>query len=245
MKNFFEIYDRLIENIPTGIKVTGGLQHLRWTGVEANGNMGIAHTIDVDSVPKTMPEDIVGMDLRELAKFSKSWNFLEASYGVAAINCYYNTEENMKKLGVFDNKGDAFDVYQEKVKGKKVAVIGRFPFLEKRLGDICDLKVLERNISKGDYPDSACEFILPESDYVFMTGCTFVNKTVVRLLELSENAHTVIVGPTTPMTEILFDYGVNDLSGFFVKDKEQCKNLISNSEGRLVLTSGELISLSK
>lgn len=245
MKKFFEIYDDLIENIPSGIKVENAVQGDYWTGVEAEGNLGIGHTMNVNTIERTLPENLKGMRLKDLAQYAKSWNFIEAAYGVAAINSYYNTKENMEKLGVFDNKGDAFDVYQEKVKGKKVAVIGRFPFLEGRFGKICDLKVLERNMSTGDYPDSACELILPESDFVFITGCTFVNKTIVRLLELSKKAHTVLVGPTTPVTKILFDYGVDDLSGFYVKDKDECAELIGNSEGRRVLSAGELISLHK
>ena len=33
-----------------------------------------------------------------------------------------------------------------------------------------------------DFLDSACEYILPEQDFVFITGMTLTNKTLPRLL---------------------------------------------------------------
>ena len=68
--------------------------------------------------------------------------------------------------------------------------------------------------AEGDYPDSASESLLPECDYVFITGSSFVNKTIPRLLELSRNATTVMIGPSTPASPILFDYGVDVITAF-------------------------------
>lgn len=100
------------------------------------------------------------------------------------------------------------------------AVIGHFHKLENYLKEAASVAVLERRPAGDDYPDSACEYILPEQDFVFITGTTLINKTLPRLLELAKDAHVVLVGPSTPMTPILFDYGVNELSGFLVCDKD-------------------------
>jgi uncharacterized protein (DUF4213/DUF364 family) len=67
-------------------------------------------------------------------------------------------------------------------KGKKVAVVGHFSLVEKQLGCKCSLSILEREPEGTDFLDSACEYILPEQDFVFITGMTLTNKTLPRLL---------------------------------------------------------------
>ena len=54
--------------------------------------------------------------------------------------------------------------------------------IEELIAPLCRLSILERDPVLGDYPDSACEYILPEQDYVFITGMTLVNKTLPHLL---------------------------------------------------------------
>ena len=55
---------------------------------------------------------------------------------------------------------------------------------------------------------------LPECDVVFISSSSFVNKTAPRLIELSRQAHTVLVGPSTPLNPVLLDYGVDTITGF-------------------------------
>ena len=47
-----------------------------------------------------------------------------------------------------------------------------------------------------------------------------------RLLELSANAVTVIVGPSVQMHPCLFDYGADGLSGFTVTDAALAADLV-------------------
>lgn len=50
--------------------------------------------------PFTRPDDLTGKPLRELAELIKSWNYLEAAIGQAAINAWYNAPEIARKNGV-------------------------------------------------------------------------------------------------------------------------------------------------
>jgi uncharacterized protein (DUF4213/DUF364 family) len=157
---------------------------------------------------------------------------------VAAINAYYNHLERAAARGIVlpdeARKNEAFEKYRGDVAGKKVAVVGHFPFLERLLQPVCNLCILERRPSAGDYPDPACEYILPEVDYVFISGSTLVNKTLPRLLELSRAAWTVLVGPSVTLAPVLFDFGADDLSGFVVRDGDQCFQAVGANalEGR-------------
>ena len=104
--------------------------------------------------------------------------------------------------------------------GRKVAVIGHFPLLDE-LAAKCQLSVLERNPSGSDFPDSACEYILPEQDLVLITGTALTNKTMPRLLELSRNARTVLLGPSCVCSSVFFEYGVDLIGATTVVDSAQ------------------------
>ncbi len=252
----WSMYDELIKNIPENIIVKDYNVASSWTKVETVDSMGISITVRGYSRPWMYEDTVIGMKLKDVAEMSKSWNFTEASIGLAAINAYYNTPENFHELGVFDDhdlskkdilsrkKKDAFLDYANKVKGKNVAVIGHFPRLEKKLEPICNMSILERNPSMGDYPDSACEYILPDQDYVFVTGMTFINKTLPRLLQImKDKAEVILVGPTVPVTPILFKYGISGISGFCVMEKDNMSEIIKTGRNMAIFKAGRMVSL--
>jgi uncharacterized protein (DUF4213/DUF364 family) len=185
------------------------------------------------------------MRLRDLAEAAKSWNFVEAGLGVAAINafCNFPDHEPVAKALEYEDT-DAFTAWRSRAAGKKAAVIGHFPHLERTLGDVCELSVLEKRPVSGDYPDSACEFLLPHQDLVFATGVTVINKTLPRLLDLSRKTGLILVGPSVPLSSRLFDFGVRDLQGFVVTDPALCRAAITGENaGVCLFDAGKRVSL--
>lgn len=245
--NPWKLYDDLIENIPDNLSVLYCNSGNNWTTVTSSENsIGLSMTIPVFSKPYMETRRISGLPLKQVAMLAKSWNFVEAAIGVAAINSYYNHPLHSKECGIIHasmnkNNSDAFNLYQDEVKGKKVAVIGHFPMLEERFGNICDLSILERNPSWGDYPDTACEYILSEQDYVFITGCTLVNKTLPRLLTLAKNTKIIMVGPSTTMSSILFESGIFGLSGFIVNDVKNCELILREGNTMELFNTGNMV----
>lgn len=245
--NPWKLYDDLIGYIPDNLFVSYCNSGHSWTTVTSSENStGLSMTIPVFSRPYMETKDIAGLPLKRAAMLAKSWNFVEAAIGVAAINSYYNHPERSAQCGevhefMGKNGGDAFDLYQEEIRGKKVAVVGHFPMLEERFGKICDLSILERDPSWGDYPDSACEYIFNEQDYVFITGCTLVNKTLPRLIKLAENSKIVMVGPSTTMSPILFQYGIFGLSGFVVNDVKNCERTLREGNTMKLFNTGNMV----
>ena len=59
---------------------------------------------------------------------------------------------------------------------------------------------------------------MPEADYVFVTASAIANKTLPRLLELSQRARVVLMGPSLPWLADWADFGVDYLAGVVVKD---------------------------
>jgi uncharacterized protein (DUF4213/DUF364 family) len=225
----WELYDALIEGIPSNIKVEYSIAGVYRALIQA-GNTGLASMVRNKSRPRISDWPLTGKPLKDVAALVKSWNFIEASIGMAAINAYYNHYEKLKNKQQIQLDIDAFERYRPLVKGKKVAVIGHFESAVTLYSDFCRLSIIEKEPRDGDYPDSASEYLLPEQDFVFITGMTFTNKTLPRLLELSKNARIILLGPSVPFAPVLFDFGVEALSGFCVTDGDSCLNAIQNGE---------------
>ena len=225
----WKIYDELISEIPSGIAVTDFCLGTHWCYVDAGCGMGIAHTF-TGGGRRTFGGDPRDCDLKEIALLAKSWNLAEASLGFAAINAWYSRVDAVIALGghidegVSSGRGDnPFSALREQYAGKRVCVVGHFPNVEGMAG-ICDLTVLERNCKSDlDTPDFACEYVIPEQDFVFLTGTTLTNKTAPRLLQLAQDTFVAMVGPTTVPSKALVEAGVRYLGGSLVIDPEAAK----------------------
>jgi uncharacterized protein (DUF4213/DUF364 family) len=185
--------------------------------------MGLAMTFSGGPLSEAPAQPLAGRPLRDLATLLKSWNLREAAVGMAAVNAHFNAPERVsewvsKPLEELHSAG-AFSSMLEEMAGKKVAVIGHFPGLAK-IRETCQLAILERKPQDHDLPDFAAEYVLPEQDYVLITGTTITNKTLPRLLELSASAKVALVGPSVPLVPWWFDMGVEVLAGAIVVDKQ-------------------------
>lgn len=216
------VYDELLAGLPEDVRIDACLIGRSWCVVRSEGT-GLAMTYRGGMGEGEVPPPYKGRRVAEVAGLIKSWSLPDASLGVAALNSVYNSPGRV--AGWLDKPLDAvrsdaaFDELLETVAGKKVAVIGHFPGME-RMAERCALTVLERVPQEGDLPDFAAEYVLPEQDFVFITGTTLTNKTLPRLLELSADAVTILLGPSVPLTPLWFDRGVDILAGTVVLDQQ-------------------------
>lgn len=151
---------------------------------------------------------------RELARYALSDHPLEASIGVATINSLLEVDE-LQAVEI-----DAEEVLVGRGQGKKVAMVGHFPFIP-RLHQIAQqLWVIEQRPTQDEYPPEAAPDLIPQADVVALTGSALINHTLDGLLALcSPNALVIILGPSTPLSPVLFRYGASILSGSRVTDE--------------------------
>lgn len=225
MNRFFELYDALLDGISSGTVVTDTLAGQCWTAVETNDHFGMAMTTPVDTVPRMLSADYAGLDLKALAHAAKSWNLTEAGFGMAAVNAYYNTPERLDALGAYEPFDkyctDGVDLY-----GKHIGVVGHLNMPQSVYEQAASVRILERNPRPGDYPDSACDWLIPQCDVVIITASTLVNKTLPHLLDLSQNAYTILAGPSCPMCPQLMDFGIDRIAGLVITDVPGMKEKI-------------------
>jgi uncharacterized protein (DUF4213/DUF364 family) len=213
----WQLYDALIEGIAEGRKIEYTAGSDWWSLVQTGDDVGIAMTTPGDTRPKSLAEGFVDCDLKRAAAALKSWNLDEAGYGGAAVNAWYNTKARLERLSC----GEPYKNYCTRgldLSGKTVGVVGHLKMPADALTCAKDVFILERNPQMGDYPDSACEYILPMCDIAIITGSTLINKTLPRLLSLCRGAYVILTGPSVPMCPALLEFGIARLAGLVLTD---------------------------
>jgi uncharacterized protein (DUF4213/DUF364 family) len=151
----------------------------------------------------------------ELTALIHSSSQTEASIALATINAL------LPKWQAPFTTLNATELMVSHGKGKNIAVIGHFPFIDEMRPQVNNLWVLELNPREGDLPAEAAKNIIPQADLLAVTATTLINQTFESLVALCRNDTTVIMlGPTTPLTHILFKNRVDILSGTEVLNPE-------------------------
>jgi uncharacterized protein len=212
------ILDALIKQIPAGdIAIRSVLVGVHWTAV-CSRHCGLASTLTGDGAHGHSPVRDVGSlhkkSAQELAGWVHSDNLLEASIGMAALNSLLPVDEAQAV------EINAAEVLAREGRGKKMAVVGHFPFVERLRALASALWVIEKQPRDGDLPEQAAADYLPQADVIAITGTALINHTLEPLLALCPAASLVMVlGPSTPLSPVLFDYGVHLISGARVVDE--------------------------
>lgn len=215
------MYSRILASLPD-FPVHQVRIGLHWTAVvvENDGGLqcGLASTLSGEHhhtgeaiIPD--PGRMESYSALELASWIDSDIPLRRSLGCAAINALLPRQPQ----GWIDQNAE--QAILTRSKGGKVVVIGHFPFTKTLQEQIPDFHVLELNPIADDQPASLAPDLLPEADLVAITGMTFINHTLPELLSLCKpGAYVLLLGPSTPLTPILADFGVDLLAGSSVED---------------------------
>ena len=150
----------------------------------------------------------------ELAEFARSDNLLEASIGLAAINSLLEIDESNAV------EVNAAEVLTAQGKGKNIALVGHFPFIQKLREAAGQLWVIEQRPTADEYPAESAPDLIPKADVVALTGSALINHTLGELLELCRSdALVMVLGPSTPLSPVLFKAGATYISGTQIIDE--------------------------
>lgn len=218
--------DDLISTLDFNAPVKDIRQGVFHTGVLTR-YCGLAATLPRDALKQEgplvkEPGFLLDKTLRELAQMAYSESILEAAIGMATINSLLEVDlHSCIEL-------NAAEVILEKGEGKKVAIVGHFPFLPRIREKADTLWVIEKNPREGDFDEIEGDRLIPQADVVAITGTSLTNHTLEHLLELCEpSAYIVMLGDTVPLSPVLFDYGVHALSGTRVVDADLALRCVS------------------
>lgn len=149
----------------------------------------------------------------DLCRLALDTGSKRVTIGIAAINALLPRQPDTWLTGNADG------VIGQAGKDKHVVLVGHFPFVDDLRQQVGHLDILELKPQPGDKPASQAAEVIPQADVVAITSMTLINGTLLDLLALcSPMAHVILLGPSTPLSPILFDYGVDQLCGSIVDD---------------------------
>ncbi len=210
--------DALLEDLEVDAPVSQVLMGAFWTAVVLGGEClrcGLASTLrgETDHHGPPVPEagDLLRYSGRELAGWLSSPSKLKASIGLAAFNALSTVDTDAC------DELNAERVILERGVGRRVAIVGHFPFVERvrQAAETC--WVLELRPRPGDLPAEQADEVLPQADVVALTSTSLINHTFENLIGLCHpDSFVVMLGPSTPFSTVMFEAGIDALSGTVV-----------------------------
>jgi uncharacterized protein (DUF4213/DUF364 family) len=174
----------------------------------------------------------------ELGTLALSESAAERSLGYAAVNALLEVPHGSCE------EESAEEVILRNGKQKSVAVVGHFPFVGRVRQAAKECWVLELHPGPGDLPASCTSEIIPQADVVAITGMSLINHSFGSLIRLCRpDAYVLLLGPSTPLSPILFEYGVNALSGTVVTDVPAILAGVSQGATFRQLTGRRLVTM--
>ena len=121
-------------------------------------------------------------------------------------------------------------------------MIGHFPHHEAIRSAAREFHILEKRPQPGDLPAEAAPEVLPDADVVAMTGVTCLNDTIEELLKYKKTGSTwIVLGPTVPLSPVLFEFGVDVIGGAWARDPDQVEHLLAHGATARVLQGFEAV----
>jgi hypothetical protein len=198
-----------IAGAPAGAEARPTVCGVAYTGAsEADG------VLDPCSAAESLAARLRGQSLGQIAA-----RIVEQpeGVGIAALNALLAARRLAEGTEFGDDNG--LDLIAHLSAGKRLAVVGAFPYLQAIRFAAAQSWVLELTPEGDQLPASAAPDVLPLADVVGITGSTLANGTLEELLALCRpDAFVAVIGPTTPLSPVLFDYGVDVLCGSLAVD---------------------------
>lgn len=221
---------KIIDELLSGLSYEAPLRDIRQGPFQTavlTRHCGLASTLNEsghrhEKAPVAEAGSLMDKDARTLAQMVYSPSPLEAAIGMATVNSLLEVDETR----CLELNADA--LLAKEGEGKRVAIVGHFPFVPKLRQVVRELWVLERNPADGDFSEAESEKLIPQADVVGITGTAFTNHTIEQLLAMcNPNAYVVVLGDTAPLSAVLFDYGIDAISGTRVVEPETVLRCVS------------------
>jgi uncharacterized protein (DUF4213/DUF364 family) len=167
------------------------------------------------------PGSLTGRSARQLVDWLLKDKWLDAGIGMAALNSMLDIEyESLTDI-------NAKLIIEDRAAGKNLVVVGHFPFVEELRSKVRNLWIMEKEPREGDLSEEEGYQVLAEADVVAITGSSLINHTFERIVRSCRlGSFKIILGPSTPLSPILFDSGIDVIGGTLVEDESRVLSMV-------------------
>lgn len=229
--SLLKIYDQLLDTLPEA-QVNTVMIGAFWTAavIKYQGELrcGLASSLkntNYEHARKAAvqnPGSLNNQPALEIARLIYSESHTETAIGIAVINALLQ----LKSIPAVEMNAEQYIL--DHAKNGNVAIIGHFPFINRIRGKLKNLWVLELNPQDGDLLADKTPEILPQADLVAITSTTLINKTYDSVVNhCRADAVKMLLGPSTPLSPLIYTFGIDVLSGTLVEDIDTVLNAVS------------------
>ena len=236
------IADAPVSEIVTGpewIMVTAPGSGVAASRTQAPTDTGRGETCDLSGSGSTPDPagEFRNRPLADLLALASSADRFKASLVVAALNAAFSVGQPAAKPRSFAIP---------RAGGKTVAVIGEFAFIED-LERIADRVITVGEVAPagpGSDADSGhgsgldSDKALENADIAIIRGSALVHGTLETWLARTRHCYTVVYGPSTPLSPVLFEYGADQLVGINVGIADAAAGWIREGRDNLLACPG-------
>jgi hypothetical protein len=174
-------------------------------GIECVGlasTLGAAATAEAQRLLNELP----GTSLARAAELLKSDGAFAISLGAAALNAGLVPPPDLPDL-------EASTIMAERGKYGETVLVGEFPFTDWLRKQVQTLHLFELRDIPGRTSPVLWDEILSRCRVLGLTGTTLITRAMAAYLEKAPQAFTIVIGPTTPLSPVLFSRGADILAG--------------------------------
>ena len=253
----WEIYDVLISSADSDIRIKDFAAGTYWTAVMTeDGILGLSPSIHerYQRFPFGI-EPTAGMTAGEMAPGLKSWNYVEASIAMAAVNACFNRPNRIPEDAVVYPGGrrsrGAFAKFCETYTKDRHTLFSELMYERDELQNIpgiIDILRRDEDRTYRDYLYTAYRELMPSCDQLIVSGKSFVSKLAGPMIRLAGETgkKTLLWGMDIPLCPELLRAGISHITGFIVDDPEECFRLVKRGGTRDdIIRCGHFVSIEK
>lgn len=223
------ILDALVQKVPEDAEIVDVSVGIFWTFVQTQYGSAIsasAHRWCEDPPGAIIPYagELVGMRVRDVYPLYDSASLTARSLANAAVSASFGNHEMTGRCIPGRGQDIIASICSNAAGTLRIALVGHFHFADelRALGHHLDVFELEGRCEPGDIPNTRFPDFLPLANVVIMTSSTMITHATEDILRQSRaDAKKLIVGPTVPIHPVLWDYGLDVVSGSIVTDPAQ------------------------
>jgi hypothetical protein len=220
-----KILEALLDSLEIDVPVTAGVVGAHLMAV-ASQRLGLAAHLpgqgQSDAVASEKGvETLIGRRARDLASWLLEDHWVRAGIGMAALNSVL--EIDYQALIEVNAK----QIIADRAIGKNLMVVGHFPFIGQLRSKVRNLWVMEKEPRSGELSEEQGYKALAEADVVAITGSCLINHTFDRIMaSCKPGSLKIMLGPSTPLSTILLDCGLDVIGGALVEEKSAVLSMV-------------------
>jgi uncharacterized protein (DUF4213/DUF364 family) len=176
-----------------------------------------------------------------VARWLLSQDATEAAVALATLNALNQPAEYRLTTA------DAANWLAVQCSGHNLAIFGRFPFIDGELRPVArQVWVFEQQPRPDEFDSRVIPDLVPQADIIAITGSSVINHSIDTILpHVKPGSTVVLLGPSTPLSERLFEAGIDAMFGVRVANVQQVVESVVAGAGFQKMRGLERVALFK